>query len=193
MRYIRCMVLYIILGDMKARRRRNACKHYWTGLILRLCSFINIYYKHCLHAKLFICYLLAFIWVTLCQLNSDEKKLCNSVFELTTLRLTVLWQRREFLMGQFINFVFFVCRYSVIVQPGDSPKESSASKGETSSEAESMTSGESKPWWKKTSSASKYCCAILQPSQSFLWQNAAIFAVATGACFSKVPKCFCTH
>ena len=49
-------------------------------------------------------------------------------------------------MGQFINFVFVVCRYSVIVQPGDSPKENSASKGETSSDSESMTSGESYPW-----------------------------------------------
>ena len=49
-------------------------------------------------------------------------------------------------MGQFINFVFFVCRYSVIVQPGDSPKENSASNSETSSEAESMASGESYVW-----------------------------------------------
>jgi len=42
-------------------------------------------------------------------------------------------------------FFFSICRYSVIVQPGDSPKENSASKGETSAEAESMASGESCP------------------------------------------------
>lgn len=45
-------------------------------------------------------------------------------------------------MGQFINFVFFVCRYFVIVQFGDSLKESFVSKGEIFFEVESMVFGE---------------------------------------------------
>ena len=60
-------------------------------------------------------------------------------------------------------FFFFVCRYSVIVQPGVSPKENSASQGETSSEAESVASGESYHGEKNLSLhvLSKYFIAIL--------------------------------